>query len=56
MFKHYTVLLIGSEERRFPEKFGANEAIKELTAVEDWFGLGWFLEIRAETEREGARA
>ena len=35
-------------EREFPEKFGANEAFKELIAVEDWFALGWLLEIEDE--------
>ena len=30
------------------QNFGANEAFKKLTAVDDWFGLGRFLDIEEE--------
>ena len=32
--------------------FSAEEAFKELTAVEDWFGLGWFLKIEEDELKE----
>ena len=41
-----------SEKRKFPETFGAYEAFQELTAVEDWIGLGYFLEIEEEQLRQ----
>ena len=37
-----------SEERKILKEFSAEEAFKELTAVEDWFGLGWFLKVGEE--------
>ena len=47
------------EDRKLLGKFSAEEAFKELTAVEDWFGLGLFLKIEEdeliEIERNHSR-
>ena len=48
-----------SEDPKKPVEFGAKAAFQKLTAVEDWFGLGWFLQIEdkvlEEIEGEYAR-
>ena len=45
-------MFVDPEDRKLLGEFSADEAFKELSAVEDWFGLGWFLKIEEDELKE----